>query len=247
MRLVFTGIALLMCFAAFAQRITIKKVELAGDKINVYYDLDDSNPNNEYLLHLYTSTDNFSNAVTKVSGDVGPGITPGINKKIVWSIRDEFGGYKGKIALEVRGRVYIPFMKFDNSSVAKSYKRGRQYLFSWKSGDPTGQVNLTLMRGDELVQNVGTLSNNGNYNLLIPPNAKPGGNYKLRFTNANNAEEILETPTFKVAPKVPLAVKVLPILAVGGAAAALSGGGGGGGNTPPDNNSTEIPVPDLPN
>ena len=41
------------CFsflAVSAQTITIKKVELAGEKIIVHYDLDDSNPNNEYKL-----------------------------------------------------------------------------------------------------------------------------------------------------------------------------------------------------
>ena len=42
-----------------AQTVTIKKVELAGDKIIVYYDLEDSNPNNEYKLDLYTSKRQF--------------------------------------------------------------------------------------------------------------------------------------------------------------------------------------------
>ncbi|MBK7649682.1 MAG: hypothetical protein IPJ20_01565 [Flammeovirgaceae bacterium] len=50
------------CFsflATVAQTIAIKKVELAGEKIIVHYDLEDGNPNNEYKLELFSSVDNF--------------------------------------------------------------------------------------------------------------------------------------------------------------------------------------------
>src|SRR6186713_2737539 len=97
---------LLISFFTHAQTVTIKKVELNGEKVIVYYDLEDSNPNNEYLMSLYSSKDNFATALTKVSGDVGMEVKPGIGKRMEWNIMQEYGGYKGKLALEVKGKVY---------------------------------------------------------------------------------------------------------------------------------------------
>jgi hypothetical protein len=48
-------ILLLSAVCAFAQKVTVKRVELAGEKIIVHYDLEDSNPNNEYQILLYSS------------------------------------------------------------------------------------------------------------------------------------------------------------------------------------------------
>lgn len=248
MRILYANLALFLFVSVFGQRVTIKKVELAGEKIVVFYDLDDSNSSNEYLLNLYSSADNFVNPLTRVTGDVGSGIKPGVNKRMEWNIRQELGGYKGKIALEVRGRVYIPFVKLDALG-GNGFKRGTSYLITWKSGDPSGQINLSLIRGDQLIQNAGTIANNGNYNLLIPPSAKSGSGYKLRFVNARNPEEVINSSEFKIKSKVPLALKLLPVVAAGGVAAVLLGGGGG---TPPDgggNNNgggTDIPLPNLP-
>src|SRR5687767_12628045 len=90
---------------ASAQSVLIKRVELAKEKIIVHYDLDDSNPNNEYQLNLYASKDNYTVPMTKVRGDVGNEIKPGNGKKIEWNINDEFGDYEGELALEVRGKV----------------------------------------------------------------------------------------------------------------------------------------------
>lgn len=35
---------------SYSQTVTIKQVKLAGEKVIVVYDLDDSDPNNAYLL-----------------------------------------------------------------------------------------------------------------------------------------------------------------------------------------------------
>ena len=45
-------IFLFASLSASAQKATIKKIELSGEKIIVYYDLEDDNPNNEYQMNL---------------------------------------------------------------------------------------------------------------------------------------------------------------------------------------------------
>lgn len=236
------------CFsflATQAQTVSIKNVELAGEKIIVHYDLEDGNPNNEYKLDLYASNDNYAAPLTKVKGDVGLEVKPGTDRKIEWNIREELGGYKGKIALEIRGKVYIPFVKIQNFDTEKSYKRGNSYNIAWKPGS-TNSINIDLYKGGERVSGESNLQNNGSHTFYIPTHAKKGGDYRLKITDTKNNEDVLYTSEFMVKPKVPLLVKVLPVLVVGGAVAVLVGSGGGGeGGT--DSGDDTIPgVPALP-
>lgn len=245
MRHIFTTVLWLASIPLLAQTVSIKKVELAGDKVIVYYDLDDNNPNNEYLLNLYASKDNFAAPLGKVKGDVGPEIKPGTNKKIEWSITEEFGGYKGKLALEVRGRVYVPFVKLQNFSPEKTYKRGKSYGLAWKPGN-SNPINIELFKGGQRVDGSVNHPNNGSFTLFIPAHAKPGNDYRLKITDSRNSEETIYTDHFKVRPKIPLLVKAgLPLLVIGGVIALLPKDSkenpGGGGTT-----DEEIELPSLP-
>lgn len=227
--------ALLIGSSLYSQNVLIRKVELAGEQIIVHYDLEDSNPQNEYKLDLYASKDNFAVPLSKVSGDIGGEVKPGTNKKVAWSVREEIGNYKGRIALEVRGKVYVPFAKLQNS-VAKSYKRGKSYSINWKSGN-TNPVHLELYKGGQRIAGDMNIPNNGGHTFYIPPSAKSGGDYRIKMTDSKNTDDIVYSPIFKVKPKLPLLLKIAPVLAIGGAAAALAGGSKG---------ETAIELPPLP-
>ncbi|MFZ1807062.1 MAG: hypothetical protein WAU36_07575 [Cyclobacteriaceae bacterium] len=134
MRNVFTLVLTLAFLGAKAQTAQIKSIELAGNNIIVVYDLVDPNPNNEYKLNLYASRDNFVAPLAKVTGDIGAEVVPGLNKKITWNIKEEYGGFKGRISLEIIGTVYSPFVKLKDFDPAKNYKRGKSYSFAWKPG-----------------------------------------------------------------------------------------------------------------
>ena len=216
-KLLLLTLCLLSIFTLKAQTITIKKIELAGEKVIVHYDLDDGNPNNEYLLNLFSSKDNFTAPLAKVKGDVGPEVKPGANKKIEWRILEEYGGYKGKIALEIRGKVYIPFLKLTNFDITKSYKRGGNYDLTFKPGN-TNPIHVELYKGSQRVQGDLNHPNNGAYILSISPKVKPGNDYRLKFTDSKNSEDSFYTNFFKVKPKIPLLLKVIPAVAVVSAA-----------------------------
>jgi hypothetical protein len=237
MRVILPVLLLLIHVMAAAQTVAIKKIELAGEKIIVYYDLEDSNPNNEYKLDLYASKDNFAAPLTKVKGDVGAEVKPGMGKKIEWNAREELGGYQGKLALEVRGRVYIPFVKLQNFNTEKSYKRGGSYNIGWKPGN-TNPVNIELFKGGQRITGEMNQPNNGSHTLFIPGSAKPGKDYRLKISDSRNVEDVLYTGNFTVKPKLPMLLKVLPVLAVVGGAAAFLGGGEKG-----PAGDTEIPAP----
>ena len=248
MRKTLIAILALAASLCHAQRASIKKVELAGDKIIVHYDLEDSNPANEYQIGLYASQDNFTTALSKVKGDVGNEIRPGPGKRIEWHVTEEIGPFKGKLSLEIRGRVFAPVAKINSISEGDKFKRGKSHLVTWKPGN-TNQVTIELLKGDQPVQSQNNLSNNGSYSFLIPQHTPVGKDYAIRITDSRDGNNVVTSHRFMVTRKVPLLLKVVPILAVGGAAAVLLGGGGGGGEPDDGGNNTgaEITLPDFPN
>src|SRR5438105_4416135 len=88
---------------SIAQTIEMSRVETAGNKVIVHYKLDDSNPNHLYAISLYSSKDNFSTPLTRVTGDVGTEVKPGVDNKIIWDVTNELGDFKGSLTFEVRG------------------------------------------------------------------------------------------------------------------------------------------------
>ena len=235
--------AIAFSFYASAQNVTIKKVELAGERVIIYFDLDDSNTNHEFLLNVFSSKDNFTAPLAKVKGDVGQEVKPGPNKKIEWNIMQEYGGYKGKLALEIRGKVYVPFVKLQNFDNTRNYKRGKSYSIPIKAGS-TNPIHVELYKGSQRVSGEMNHPNNGAYTLSIPSNATKGDDYRLKITDSKSSEDVVYSPFFKVRPKLPLLVKLLPVVVVGGAVAALGGGKGDGGGS--GGGSSEISTPPLP-
>lgn len=231
------------CITTRAQNIVIKDVELMGEKIIVSYDLEDSNPQNEYRLELYASKDNFASPLAKVKGDIGLEIKPGANKKIEWTVREDIGDYKGLISLEVRGKVYVPFVKLQSFNTNESYKRGKSYTVSMKAGN-TNAIHVELYKGGQRISGEMNHPNNGSYTLSIPSNAKPGKDYRIKITDSKNSEDLIYSPVFKVKPKFPLVLKVIPVLAIGGLIAIL--GGGGEDKTTTTTTETNIPLPSPP-
>jgi hypothetical protein len=230
-----------------AQRASIKKVELAGEKIIVHYDLEDSNPANEYQINLYASQSNFATALTKVRGDVGNEVKAGSNKKIEWSIREELGPFKGKLSLEIRGKMVVSIAKITSISKGDKLKRGKSHMLAWKPGS-TNAVNIELLKDGNLISSQPNQPNNGSHSLYLPPHTAIGNDYTLRITDTKDGENVSTSQPFSVTRKVPLLLKVVPILAVGGLVAVLAGGGGGGGDGNGNGNEPggEIELPAFP-
>ena len=226
----------------FSQSVEIKDVELAGEEIIIHYDLQDSNPTNEYSLDLYASKDNFSSPLRQVKGDIGEEIKPGQDRKVTWRVRDEFGGYSGKISFEIRGKVFTPIVKFQEFKVDKKYKRGKSYPLSWRPGN-TNPINIELFKGTQRISGEVNHPNSGSSLLSIPADAVKGDDYRVKVTDTKNPSGIVYTQNFRVVPKVPLLLKVIvPLAVVGGAVVGLGGSGGESGTQ----SDSELPFPDFP-
>ncbi|MBX7126819.1 MAG: GPI anchored serine-threonine rich family protein, partial [Cyclobacteriaceae bacterium] len=184
-----------------AQEFTITQVELNGESVVLHYDLVDTARNRFYTIHVFSSKDNFLNPLTRVKGDVGLEVKPGMNHKVVWD-PGEFGAeFKGDVELEVRGKVYIPFVRFTNLADYKFIKRAKPTTLTWTGGTRQNILNFNLYKEDELVTVISSIANSGSYDLVIPRSVKPGDGYYFLVVDSKNKDQVMKTSSFTIKRK----------------------------------------------
>lgn len=207
---------ILVQFASFslsAQSIQITKMKIVNDKMEIYYNIDDSNPNNEYLVTVFSSKNNYSAPHTIVSGDVGQEVKPGDNVAI-WNIKEELGDYQGSLSVEIRASVYIPFVRLKEEEDKKVFKRGNSYELKWRPGN-TNPVHIELFLDDQKVGGQLNHPNDGSFSTVLSKDLKRGAKYKIKVSDAKHPEDFVYTNFFTVKRKVPLLLKVIPFIALG--------------------------------
>ncbi len=196
-----------------AQTIHITKMKLLNDKMLIFYNIDDGNPNNEYLVSIFSSKNNYSAPHTMVSGDVGQEIKPG-NRVATWNIKEELGDYQGSLSVEIRASVYIPFVRLKDEENQKIFKRGNNYELKWRPGN-TNPVHIELFLGDQKVGGQLNHPNDGSFSTILSKDLKRGTKYKIKVSDAKHPEDFVYTNFFTVKRKVPLVLKVIPFMALG--------------------------------
>jgi hypothetical protein len=238
-------LSLISSWTIQAQEFTIKQVELTSDQVLLHYDLLDTTKNRTYTIHVYSSRDNFLAPLTKVSGDAGLEVKPGLNRKVTWNSKEELGpAFEGNVALEIRGRVYIPFIRFEGFEDVTVRKRKVPFIVKWSGGTRQNILNFQLYnKEDKLVADFPNAPNDSEYKITIPTSVKPGEGYYFKISDTKNSELVVITSKFDVKRKVPLALKAIPVLAVGGLIYFLASGSGNGApevetppTTPPNQN-----------
>ncbi|SRR5258706_334524 len=233
-RLFYTSLALLFSHLLLAQDFAIKRVEVAGNDINLYYDLLDSVAHRTYTISLFSSKDNFISPLEKVSGDINLEVKPGANKKITWHAKEELGAtFEGKVALEVRGRIYIPFVRMDGSYT--TIKRLKDYEITWSGGTEQNILNFDLYRNGEKITSFPNIANVGHFTLNLPSSIKSGKGYNFKISDSKNKDQVVNTTQFTVKRKVPLLLKIIPFVAIGAIIPSLA-----------KSSSSGISIPDAP-
>lgn len=201
--------AILIPFAAFSQKVENTVAEVVGDQIIITYDLTQGETGDAYTVSLFSSFNNFRAPLTHVTGDVGPGVKAGTGKRIVWDAQAEMGSYRGSVSFEVEAVLVAP-LTF--KSTVPTSKPGANVSLLWRGGDQRQNVKIELLKGGEVVSEVGSVSNKGMYDWQVPK-LKGGKDYALRLVNGN--ESVTSEP-FAIKSKVPVWVWVgVPVVVAG--------------------------------
>lgn len=219
---------ILCCTIVRAQEFSIRKVEISGDKVFIYYDLLDTVSHRTYTVNLYSSRDSYVTPLVKVSGDLGLEVKPGPNRRIVWNAKDELGAdFEGKVGLEVKGKLYVPFIRFQGFKDHIVRKRGVPFDIVWAGGRANSLINFELLKDDRLVSvplnNVA--ASIGKASIKIPKHIKTGDNYRFRIVDSKNKDDVVYTDAFRVKRKFPLLLQIVPLAVVGYAVYAITKSG----------------------
>ncbi|GAB3341390.1 hypothetical protein GCM10027429_29660 [Marivirga atlantica] len=215
--ILFSLFFLLTVSNVYSQRVEIDRIFFKNAKVHVQYKLHDDKKDRSYQIQLYGSKDNYISPLKETTGDVGVEIYAGDSKEIIWDPFAEYGDdFNEEIALEIRGRVYIPFVKLDDFNYT-SLKRGKLYDLTWTGGSSSNILNIELYKGDNKVALFSNIANVGEYDLIIPKDVQPGKGYRLRISDKSNKDDIVFSDEFKVKRKYPLALQI-------GAGAVVAGG-----------------------
>ncbi len=113
-------VLLLGSLACYGQKIQNVKAEVQGATIVLTYDIVEGQSGDTYTVVIYPSNNNFKNALMRVSGDVGKGVTQGTGKRVTWDAKAELVSFKGEITFEIQAEV-VAALSF--SPAPKSAKR----------------------------------------------------------------------------------------------------------------------------
>lgn len=211
------------CFLGFlmhshAQDISIQQIELDGSTITFSYSLNDTSRGRTYVVGLYSSRDNFTNALQRTAGDVGIGVTPG-SKKIVWNVGEEFGEtFEGTVSFEIRSKVYVPFIRLQDFDKVEKRRRGVPLEVTWTGGRPQNILRFDLLQGDRRIATYTNIANSGHYTLTIPTSVRQGLEYRFKIYDPKNPDEVVFSKPFVVTRRFPLLYIAAPAVVLGTAA-----------------------------
>jgi hypothetical protein len=197
-----------LLYTVQSQQVKVVEISTRGGDVIVDYELLDDNKDHRYTLNLYTSVDNYIQPLKEVEGDIGIDLSVGGNKRVVWHVAREFGEeYKGIVALELKGKLYIPFVTLNEFDKFNKVKRDRPYNITWAAGRGSNVLTWDLYNAkDELVHTFTNVANVGEYELIIPKDVSPGKGYYMMISDQRNKEDVIKTPGFQIRRKIPLYV-----------------------------------------
>jgi hypothetical protein len=201
-----------------AQEIKSVHAEARGEVVYIDYVLEQSESIEAYRVSLYGIIDSFTVQLEKVSGDVGDQVNAGTNR-IVWDAISEYPRFDGEIEFEVR---VIPAFFILKPGPNLVLKRGTSYAFEWYgAGSNADSLRLDLLHEKEYKDRIGNVLNANTYRWDIPVKTKPGSNFQLKVTGTPKTGITGVSPTFTIKRKIPLMLKVGPIVALGALSAIL--------------------------
>lgn len=215
-RLLLTTLALcLLTYFASAQSFKITRLERLGGTVAIHYDLIDSIASRTYTVTIFSSKDNFTSPLEKVTGDTGLEVKPGPGRKVIWDATAELGStFSGDVSLEVRAKVFIPFIRMDGFDDYRKFKRKKSYNITWSGGRGNNVLNFDLYHGDKKVATYPNIANVGHYKLTFN-GVRTGKNYRFKISDSKNKDDVIYTAPFAIRAKIPFLLKALPVVGVG--------------------------------
>jgi hypothetical protein len=222
---------------ALAQRFENVRTSFSAGMVTIVYDITGSTPDQKFNVEIFGSHNNFSTPLKNVIGDVGQNVSGGFNKQVQWNATADLGTFNGDITFRLRGEVVGAAYTITNPAGGRTLRTGKSATITWKGGLTAQQVKLDLVQNGTVVNSITTgTANSGEFVWQVPSDI-PKGNYNLRLVGGS---QTTQSSTFRIAKKIPLWLKLSPLVVAGVLIAVLA-------KDKPTTPGTETGDDDLPN
>jgi hypothetical protein len=208
----------LYSLTGFGQSIVNQRARVLDDNdlVEIKYALQ-GQKGEVYDVSVYGSHDKFAKPLISVTGDVGSGIEVGAEKTILWQPKTELESFKGSIIFEIKAELSAAPVSITNPNASSVLKRGTTLNLSWNGGAKQEVFLVQLLKNGIEKSNVDTVRNQNVYNnkfsWKVPADLRKGYDYQIKLTSTDRSNVYKQSPSFTIKPKLPLAVKGLPIAA----------------------------------
>lgn len=234
----FSFIGVFLVSTAFGQTFRNVRVIKEEEKMVIIYDLINVELGSKVIVKIFSSHNNFADALTNVTGDVGE-VLPGPNRRIEWSAENLPKNYSGDLTFQFKGEV-IHGWKFLNPANGK-LRRGKKYTLKWKGGQPNDTVTLRFIspgqqmseinkapNADQQIVEIAVTKNTGSYKWRVPKKITTGPGYVLRLSKDKEVNEQQIT----IKRKVPIIIYAIPVVGVAIILGSSGGDSNGSGDLP---------------
>jgi hypothetical protein len=200
-------IGVFLVSTAFGQTFRNIRVLKEEEKIIITYDLIYEEPGSKVVVLMYGSLDNFVKPITNATGNIGE-VSPGPNRRVEWDIKNLPAGFTGTPTFQFKGEI-IHGWKFVNPKNG-TLRRGKKYTLRWAGGMSYDTINLKFISPGNVITEIATVKNTGNYQWRVPKKTETGIGYVLRLTKE---KEVFEQQIL-IRRKTPIALVAIPLVGV---------------------------------
>lgn len=228
-----------------AQKLENIDVQIVNGNIVLAFDLlPVESVKEQYDIEITSSKDNYRTPVKVLNGST-KNVEPKGKLKYTIDGFANFEGYSGPLDFQINANLVYSPLRFLSPSTATSVKKGKSMNLVWRGGAKNARYNLGLYKSGVKISTIKSGFSNKTAIWQVPSDSKPGSDYTMKVEVENNMEQSAFTKEFKIKRKIPIVVKVLPLVIAGGVFAVISGGGS---SEPGTTTSDDLPgPPDTPN
>ncbi|MFC2101174.1 YARHG domain-containing protein [Bacteroidota bacterium] len=146
---IFFYLLIIISSSLFSQEIKNIQFEQDGKTIIIHYDLIDK-ANQEYNIRIYQKKDKentWGSPLKHVSGDIGKGQTPSINKTVFWDVLSEKEKLVGNIKFKITAEP-LRYEKATSNTIPGKYPQASERLLSSNDLRYLSKWELSIMRNE---------------------------------------------------------------------------------------------------
>ncbi len=194
-----------------AQKLLVSEPQIEEGKVSLVATIEASHsPRERYNLYIYSSVNSYARPISYKVTDM----IPGQAYPLSFDGGEEIGSFEGE--LQFRFEIEASRFPLKIETEKSKFRRGKSLALDWSDYHGVGPYQVELWQNNQLQEVLASRVTETNCEVLLPKKLEKGNDYDLRVKALANSEMDTEQMPVTIQGKYGIAVKILPVLAVGG-------------------------------